>query len=118
MRNKPAEEGDVKPLPGGRREERAARRRFGTQRHCVFPVCCCQTTISYVTLRLSARLYDEGHNGFTHSQCTSLQSKVGGTLYKKKMADSIDLPNPQQGLWLDKEHLQSVLYARCIKRNL
>lgn len=31
------------------------------------------------------RLYDKGHNGFTHSQCTSLQSKIGETLYKKKM---------------------------------
>lgn len=34
-------------------------------------------TISYdfFTIKLSARLYDKGHNGFTHSQCTSLQSK-------------------------------------------
>lgn len=36
-----------------------------------------------LTIKLSARLYDKGHNGFTHSQCTSLQSKVRGTLYKK-----------------------------------
>ncbi len=37
------------------------------------------------TIKLFAQLYDKGHNGFTHSQCTSLQSKVGGTLYKKTM---------------------------------
>lgn len=36
------------------------------------------------TIKLFAQLYDKGHNGFTHSQCTSLQSKVEGTLYKKK----------------------------------
>lgn len=29
------------------------------------------------TINLFAQLYDEGHNGFTHSQCTNLQSKVG-----------------------------------------
>lgn len=36
------------------------------------------------TIKLFAQLYDKGHNGFTHSQCTSLQSKVEGMLYKKK----------------------------------
>lgn len=40
------------------------------------------------TIKLFAQLYDKGHNGFTHSQCTSLQSKVGGTLYKKRWSDS------------------------------
>lgn len=38
------------------------------------------------TIKLSDQLYDKGHNGFTHSQCTSLQSKVGEhcTIKKKK----------------------------------
>lgn len=36
------------------------------------------------TIKLSDQLYDKGHNGFTHSQCTSLQSKVGEHCTKKK----------------------------------
>lgn len=33
------------------------------------------------TIRLISQLHDRGHNGFTHSQCTNLQSKEGETLY-------------------------------------
>lgn len=89
---------------GGRRETltgRTARGRertpsSGDSKALCLPVCCCQTTISYVTLRLSARLYDEGHSGFTRSQCASLQSKVGGTQDKKKKKKDGRLDRPSK----------------------
>lgn len=45
----------------------------------------------------------KGHNGFTHSQCTSLQSTVDRTLHNKQNIKTWHLfilfyfPNPQQG---------------------
>lgn len=58
--------------------------------------------------QLLDRVYHKGHNGFTHSQCTSLQSNVGGTLYNNNNNDDdkkrrlflkkfFHLPNAQRG---------------------
>lgn len=62
--------------------------------------CVVYYQLHLCTIKLFAQLYDKGHNGFTHSQCTSLQSKVGGTLYKKKKERKrfilFYLPNLQQ----------------------
>ena len=73
--------------------------------------------------KLFPRLYDKGHNGFTHSQCTSLQSKVWGTLYKKKwflgMFFFFYLTNPQQGTvaW-EGTFWNPFIDFLCIKRDL
>lgn len=50
---------------------------------CTLVLVILPHTLSYVFHKLF-QLYDKGHNGVTHSQCTSLKPKVGGTLYKKK----------------------------------
>lgn len=95
VHEKVVERGNSEPF-SGHRGEWSACHLFLIQRHCVCSVCCYQTaarwlreflshTISYIFSQLFAQLYDKGHNGFTHSQCTSLQSNEGGILYKKKM---------------------------------
>lgn len=80
-------------------------------------------SISYIFSQLFAQLYHKGHNGFTHSQCTSLQSNEGGTTVQKKMVrlffffSFLNLPNPQRGS--KAEHPEILFsYTRCIKGNL
>ena len=80
------------------------------------------------TIKLFAQLYDKGHNGFTHSQCTSLQSKVGGTLYKEKMVRLVFsffytlffFPQTFQihsrALWLVKEHFEILSFLRSMHK--
>ncbi len=65
------------------------------------------------TIKLFAQLYDKGHNGFTHSQCTSLQSKVEGTLYKKRRSDFFffTFQIHSRVLWLEKEHFEILSFT-------
>lgn len=62
------------------------------------------------TIKLFAQLYDKGHNGFTHSQCTSLQSKVGETIQEKKETDLFfcTFQTQSRALWLKRHILKSV----------
>lgn len=116
--------------------ERNACRHFLIQRHWVFSVRRCQTAARWrrefcrilsatSSHKLFAQLYHKGHNGFTHSQCTSSQSNVRGTLYKKKKKMVrlsfffffFCLPNPQRGTmaW-ERTSWNPFIYFLCIKR--
>lgn len=98
-------------VASGHREKWNARRLFSPSKGTVSSFTLYLSSAADYQLHLFTqlldRVYHKGHNGFTHSRCTSLQSNVGGTLYNNNNDDDGDDDNKKRrsrGLFLILMH--------------
>lgn len=81
-------------VASGHREKWNAPRLFSPSKGTVSSFSLFLSSAADYQLHLFTQLldpvYHKGHNGFTHSRCTSLQSNVGGTLYNNNNNNNDD----------------------------